>query len=114
MEIIGKLDRRITIQSATFADDTFGEEIPTFTDLVSVWAKVTPLKASEDFDAEQLTSRRTLKFKIRYRKDLNTENRISYQGDFYDILSITEIGRRCALEINAEAIELEDTEARHG
>lgn len=114
MEVIGRLDRKITIQVATFVADSYGQPQATWVTHATTWAAIIIKKSVENFDAKQETSRKTTQFKIRYRKDLNTEMRISYNGDFYDISGIDEIGRRSGLLITAEAIELADTEVRNG
>ena len=42
-------------------------------------------------------------FTIRYRSEVSTKHRISYDGDIYQITGITEIGRKEGQRITAVA-----------
>jgi len=42
-------------------------------------------------------------FKIRYRTDINTQNRIVFDGSNWDITDVRQLGRRDGLEIDATA-----------
>ena len=98
----GRLDRRITVEQFTSTVNAMGEPIMTWTALATLWASVRAKSAREFFaHGEQATA--DVAFKIRYRSDLNRTMRIAYGGDTYDIVAITEIGRREALEIIATA-----------
>jgi len=103
----GKLDRRITFQSLTRNRDTYGAEVASWANIAiapTVWANVMELKGKEKFEAAQITSFADLRIRIRFRSDLNERLRISYQSRFYDIHSITEMGRKDGLEILAQSI----------
>lgn len=97
------MDRRITIEQVTKSRDTFGEPIETWSDLVSMWAQVRPLRAQEQFKTEQDIVFADTEFRIRYRPDINHEMRVNYDGNLYDIESIIELGRREGLRLIAKA-----------
>ena len=103
---IGRLDRRIDIQQDPASSaDTYGQVVPSWTALDTVWAQVTP-SGSESHEGSQDHATRTTEFRIRYRSDVTEKMRIRYPastGDIYDIESITEIGRQVGLDITATA-----------
>jgi HK97 family phage portal protein len=63
------------------------ENIDTY---ATVYAAITPLGASEQLRFQQLQVSATHRFTIRYRSDITAANRISYDGDIFDIISITD------------------------
>ena len=101
----GNLDRRITLQRASVAQNGLGEEIETWADLATVWAEKIESRrlAKEQSDAgeaRQALRRRT--FRIRWSSglaDLNARDRVIFDGQACDILGVTELGRREGLEI---------------
>lgn len=100
----GELDRLITIEQATESTDAYGA--PTLTwdppaNSWQVWAQVKPIRGQEYFAAQQVNARVDTTFRIRYRSDITTKMRISYGGEYYDIQSIIELGRREGLELMA-------------
>lgn len=102
---IGDLDRQITLRALTTSRDTFGEEIQTWSDLATVWAKVDYSTGFERFEGEQETAFTGVVFYIRHRTDLNQKLRIVYENEEYDIKGIHEVDRRFFLKIIAELRE---------
>ena len=103
MTRIGKMDRLITIETFTEAQDNFGEPIKTWTTLATVWAEVVPTRGTERFVAAQTHAERTTTFRIRYRDDVTEEMRIVWESAEYDISGIVELKRQRQLEITAQA-----------
>lgn len=99
----GRLDRRIVIERPVSTTDTFGASIQTWTEVATVWASVRQLRGQEYLSAQAGQAEVDAVFKLRYRADLTPVMRITYGGANYDIKSISEIGRREALEIMARA-----------
>lgn len=96
---IGKLDRRITIQSLTGTTNSFGEFIDGTSDYVTVWAGVKWLKGNERFEAEATDNTPTIQvdFTIRYGSNvsqLNNKHQILFDNNTFDILSIRQLGQR--------------------
>ena len=108
----------IDIQRTLITQDAAGQE-------VKVWetiarrraATVFPIRGDERFAAEQFVAKQQCDFQIRYSaslSNLNPEDRIIYpaQGDesptpapeahtIFDIIEVSEIGRRSGLKISA-------------
>ena len=102
----GSLDRRITIQQATEAQDSKGQPIKTWAALATVWAEVIPVGGSEIFQARQVGAETVAKFRIRYRSDIERKMRVVYDSDNYDITDASEdrrFERRQFLLITATA-----------
>lgn len=97
----GKLDRRITLQSASVSTDGFGQAVRTYSTLAQVWAKVdyrgTP---KEGEDTEKLTSLNKVRFTIRYRSDVDATVKISWGGKTYEIEGVSLEGRERYLIID--------------
>jgi SPP1 family predicted phage head-tail adaptor len=90
----GKLTERITIQSLTLGQDTFGDPTKTWTDFETVWASVEPLQGREYYAAQQMQSEVTTRFRIRYLEGLDTTMSIMYAGERYNIISIIDPNER--------------------
>lgn len=96
----GLLNRRVTVQRKSAARDEFGGLSDTWEDVVTVWARVVPLRGQELFRAQQTIAENTHNFYIRYRTDLDTAMRLVYQGLPFNILSLTDVDdRRRELQI---------------
>lgn len=102
----GELDRRITLETPAAAQDTFGEAISTWTPFATVWAKYLPLKGKEQLDAQGVDAQQEARFHIRYRPNVTTLMRFTFDGNVYGIEAVTEIGRREGLELLARAVNV--------
>ena len=99
---IGKLDRQITIQSLTQTQGEYGELIDTWTDVATVWANAYAGAGKEFVAARQVNAEVSMQFQIRWMA-LSTTMRILYDGKYFDIVDIAEVGRRERLNIFAKA-----------
>lgn len=90
----GQLDRTITLQANTPTRDTVGASIPGWATLATVSAAVEPLSGSEVIAAQQIGTQQAQRFRIRYRADVTTLNRLVYNSVTYGIISVMEDGRR--------------------
>jgi len=95
----GTLNRRITIQQATTSADGYGEPIASWSSLAEVWAEVLPLTVNERFQAQQINPEATVKMRLRHRDDVTIHMRVLYEGVYYDIQGVTEIGFHEGLEL---------------
>jgi SPP1 family predicted phage head-tail adaptor len=101
---IGKLDRRITIQQLTKGvGEDYGEPTETWSDWVTVWANVYSGAGREFEQARQVNAEIDTQFQIRWRPGILATMRILYDGRYYDIQRIQEVGRRDRLNIWTKA-----------
>jgi SPP1 family predicted phage head-tail adaptor len=101
---IGRLDRRITIESKTSTLNTFNDPVDTWATLAQVWAAVSYERGIEPYQSGQMDAQRYARFKIRWRTDVDEHTcRIVHDGKTYNILGVLELGRRDGLDIPAYA-----------
>lgn len=105
--LAGRLDRRITIQHKTVAQNELGEEVETWADHATVWASKFDVSDGEKVAAAEVSATITTRFQIRYSSDVAEINpgddRVVFDGRTYDIWGVKEIGRREGIEITAAA-----------
>lgn len=100
----GQLDRRLRLQRPVTAKNSFGEEVVSFVDVATVYAKLaTPVPGREDFSFDQHSAKQPVVFEIRYRTDLGPKWRVVYDGSTYEVEDVGEIGRREGLRLTAYA-----------
>jgi SPP1 family predicted phage head-tail adaptor len=101
------LDRRVTIQQRTLANNALGEAIETWSDLVaSLPAQFLPISGREIFAGAERQARAVASWRIRYRSDIARTMRLVYDGATYDIADVTEdrrFDRRQYLIVTGEA-----------
>ena len=83
-------DKRIVIQEPTETVDDYGGQSVTWGAQSTVWAHIKSATGREVFQSEQLQSRVSHVFTIRYQSDLKdtsvtAKNRISFDGRFFQI-----------------------------
>lgn len=99
----GELDSKIVIQEKNVSRDDFGAEIITWGIFASVWAGVKYNVGKKPLVDGQPLASVPIQFRIRYIDGVKTEMRISFGGNFYDITSINQFGRREILVIDGSA-----------
>lgn len=99
---IGRLDRRIVIQTKT-STNINGEAVESWATLDTVWATVkfpvSSIAANEGTEAGRETATTQVEFTIRYRTDVTESMRVYYQTQYYDIQRINQIGRNEMLKL---------------
>jgi SPP1 family predicted phage head-tail adaptor len=99
---IGRLDRKITIESVTETRDGVGQPTETWSTFATVWATKKEMGGKEMMAANQTVAESAAIFTIRYLSGVTPKMRINYGGNIYDILSIAEKGRQNYLEITTK------------
>jgi SPP1 family predicted phage head-tail adaptor len=102
--IPGELRYKITIQSLVVTKDAFGAAVETYSDLVTLRANVKLLSGNKDVENDEIFSPQTRQFITYFRSEITETCRVVYSGKSYRILSISEIGFKDSLQINAELI----------
>lgn len=75
----GSLNKRVTIQSQSRADDTGGGATLTYSDVSTVWASISPGSGREFANAQQIVPELTHVVRMRYRT-LTSKHRLKYTG----------------------------------
>lgn len=91
---LGELDRRITIQQASEAVDSYGQMVRTYSTLGQFWAKVDYASGEEGEDSNRLEAVKKVEFVIRYNASIGEKHRISWDGDTFEIEAVLPVERK--------------------
>ncbi len=93
----GKLRHRVTIQQLVAGSPQQlpnGEPDVTWTDYLTMWASVEPLRGRELMLAQQMQSEVDVRIRLRYRGGITADMRVTFGGVNYDIKSVANIDLR--------------------
>lgn len=100
----GPMDRRITLERFSETVDQFNEPVKVWSVLAERAASYEPLSDGERFRAGETAATASARFVIRYSRavaDTSPKDRLTFEGNAWEILRVKEIGRREGLEISA-------------
>jgi len=86
---IGELRHRVTIQSATETQDSYGQAVLSFSTLATRWASIEQLSGREFFDASKVAAEVTHRVRIRYMTGITPKMRVVYGSRTFEIVAIT-------------------------
>jgi SPP1 family predicted phage head-tail adaptor len=95
----GNLDRVIQIQRPTTGLDLYGTPIETWTLVATVRAQKLENAIANREGERGDTTDNTITFRIYWIDGVTLENRITYEGQQFKIVSIKEIGRHVGLDL---------------
>ncbi len=90
----GDLRHRVTIQQKSVTRDTYGAEVVSWTDVVTVWAEITDLSGREYFDAQKVNAEVNTKVRIRHRTDLVPTMRVVEGSRTLEVLAVIDTDGR--------------------
>lgn len=90
----GKLRRLVTIQRRNATQDTFGQSIPDWTDVLVCWASIEALSGRELVTAQAINAATTHEVVLRYAQGISAAMRILYGTRAFEILSVLNIDER--------------------
>lgn len=100
----GKLWERVVFEARDAEIDETGQDIFKWKEIATLYSEVIYLPSSnERFKGEQFVAENFVKVRIRYRSDINVEDRMIINGAVYDITSRAIVNRKQALEIIGRA-----------
>lgn len=103
--IAGTLDRRITLRTKSVTKNAFGEDVVTWTDVATVWARWIPKGGTERWSSQLILDTADGAFEIRHRTDVDADDEILFNGNQYRIIGEpAEIGRRRGLMIQVSRV----------
>lgn len=95
MPLFSKYRHRITIQEESRVADGQGGYTTGWTDILTTWGKVEPIKGQQTLEAGQIVGGKPYKVRMRYRNDLVSQggshaeivntNRLKYDNRILDI-----------------------------
>lgn len=104
MMFAGRMDRRIVVESYTETRSTYGDVSKTWSTHQTLWANYVQ-KTGKEVDADKNINH-TIKahFITRYVSTITPQMRIIYEGDWFNILEVKELGRKEGLKIEVELL----------
>lgn len=100
---IGRMDRYVTIEQPTYtvSSDTNDKYVSAWTTYKTVWASWIHQASQEVFESGQMVAKDTYNWKIRHydAPAIKMDMRISYDSDYYYLVSLKELGRKEAWEL---------------
>lgn len=90
---IGRLDRKIVIESYTETKNEYGESVGDYSTYHTCFAHVQKAGGNEREEGQKKTATNKVKFKIRFFDGIDETMRVVYNGKYYDIREIQELGR---------------------
>ena len=91
---IGRLRYKVALQSATNTSDGAGGVTESWDTIANIYADITPTGGDESFRQGKVQEKVTHKIFIRYRSDIKTSYRISYDSRIFNIKNILNIDER--------------------
>lgn len=103
---VGKLNRKIVIQSQTATQDAIGQPLPdTWTTFASPWAHIVFISGVETIKGDSPTSVAKASIRIRYRKDITNAMQVVYNGITYRILDVLpDEAKRDRIDLSCEVV----------
>ena len=98
----GKLDRTITIERVTMTPNDAGTPQETWAVLVTLRAELLDSAATETVNGAGENTERAIAFRTRFYPGVTVADRISYEGQSFNLRQVKELGRRRGLELRAE------------
>ncbi|WP_027556236.1 phage head closure protein [Bradyrhizobium sp. Cp5.3] len=100
----GNLDRIIEIQRRTTGLDLYGTPAETWAPVATMRAQL--LKNATDNHEGQRgeTTDAVLTFRMWFLDGVTLENRVTYQGQQFEIIGVSEIGRRVGLDLTCQRV----------
>lgn len=87
----GRFRERVTLQQALRVRDPGGATSDTWSDVVTVWASVEPLRGKEFFAADQMQEAVDYRVTIRYRTGVDRKMRVMWRGQALDVVSVIDV-----------------------
>src|SRR5262245_4655165 len=82
---IGDLRERVELQILTTSRDSIGGLVESWSALVTVWARVAPMSAGEQFRRQQMQASAQWRVTIRYRADVTTKMRVVWGSRVFQV-----------------------------
>ena len=88
---IGRLNKRITIQEYSNTIDDEGFHKKEWVDMKTVWGSIKNYNNKEKLQSDAIQDKQTCEILIRYTPNVTNGNRIKYNNNYYNILSVQNI-----------------------
>ena len=100
--IIGRLNRKFTFQRKAVSVNASGNETETYSDLFTAWCSIQPMRGRESTEGNEVVASNFWIIKARYDSRLKPKDRAYWDSNYYDIVTVAELGFHEGLEIMAK------------
>ena len=100
----GRLDRRIIVQVKAETVATNMQRTLQWSTFLTIWSNPVQKDGVEKTDNENRSTKRMVNFRVRYNSTITNEMRIIWEGNYYKIEDIKELGRQDGLMINTSLL----------
>ncbi|KQM35678.1 head-tail adaptor protein [Rhizobium sp. Leaf68] len=100
----GKLDKTITIERHAITVDDYGTQTEGWSEIATVRAQIVQQSTEEFMRSFGSTGETVMVFRIRHRDGLKVADRVTEQGQAYDVKEVKELGRREGLDLRCVAV----------
>lgn len=90
----GRLNHKVVIEQRVETKNTLGEDITTWTEYKTTWAKVSPLSGKEYLSNNEFQSVITGRVSMRYLSGVTVDMRINWDNRIFNIKSIINTDER--------------------
>ena len=102
--MIGKLNQRVILRACT-ETNAGGQLVKNYTDVARVWAEVISLRGTKALEAARINARETIRLRLRYRPDVDSDWQVEWEGQNYNVLYTDRSERRAGwLWVQAECV----------
>lgn len=84
----GKLRHRVEVQRSTATQDSYGQQVITWSTFATLWADIRPSEATETFESGQFKTERKHVVRMRFFEGLTTRNRLKFGSRYFDVTGI--------------------------
>lgn len=91
---IGNLRQRVSIERPVRTSDGGGGAQESWELVAEVWAQIRPLSGSERVEADGLAGKVSHETIIRYRDDVEPEQRLAFDSRLFDIRAVLDVDER--------------------
>lgn len=99
----GKMDRVIQIETYSSTQDEYGGEVISWLPLATVRAEVIQQSGDEFLAAGGVLSSLAVIFRTRFIEGASVMSRVTFEGRYFNLVEIKEIGRRQGIELRGVA-----------
>lgn len=85
----GKQRHRAVLESYTISQNDIGDEVQTWAAVKSIWCDISPMSATESYEADQSIHRITHEIRIRTNAaTIDSTMRLSFNGKYYYLMGL--------------------------
>ena len=102
-----RFDALVTVHSRNLANDGAGGQVKTWPQKATIWCSIDEGTASENLDRDSLETQRGTVFFTSYRTDLAVSDRLSLDGNNFNVTSLKRVDKNRRPSYRGEFIRID-------